>query len=546
VIPCQKPMPRTRYQSPDRLVGTTDFSQHPDLCGSVNVVRLLKSQPWVWDELRDACKLEIKYARKREKGHWELAAVAFVISGQVDVKPWWANTTDELWRECDFASRPSYPTVHRRLRELEKASNDFLSAAGRVIRRCREHDPRVMAHVHFDWTEDETHAALVHDCGPNDPCKRRSWSSSRRRWGRNSALRAPRATTDVAREKRHEWNEEDPTEGEQHARDAEPETTTRVAKGKRVRVGGCWYRTRDGEAGVRAYTSNGKVKRFWHGYYSGKAICHFTNGAIPSVDSASTMECHLFPGLYDRAKDLAGYRPDTAIGDKGISVADCFKHATTNDTAPVFPWRAGGVNRQRHDHARFDRHGVKRCEHCGGVMYQTRFSANDGKPRLWFRCTFQLTPQCAGEQTIYCSEDWRTLVPLPRTGALYHELRGSHQPYEGVHDYWRDRYNVASDNLANRPKAVGIGWHRLRANVACLADWLRIAAKANWLGSTRSAKRHKGVRRQKKAGHAASMSIAKTRARLGLYSPYGPGAKKTGRGEETPPSRRPRGAPPGK
>jgi hypothetical protein len=540
-------MPRSRYQPPDRLIGATDFSKHPELCGSLNVVRLLKSQPWAWDELREACELEIKWARKREPGHWELAAVAFVVSGHVDIKPWWANTTDDLWRECGFARRPSAATVHRRLRELESVGDEFLNAAARIIQRCRMHDPRVMAHVHFDWTEDETHAALVHDCGPNDPCKRRSWSkSSRRRWGRNSALRAPRAATSVAREHREAWNEEEETEAEQHARDAGPESVQHVTKGKRVKVGGCWYRTRDEEAGVRAYTSNGKVKRFWHGYYSGKAVCALTSGAIPSVDSASIVECHLFPALYDRVKAMAGRRPDTAIGDKGISVSSCFEHATKNDTAPIFPWRANGANTQRHDHARFDRHGVKRCEHCGGVMYQTRFSPNNGKPRLWFRCVFQLTPDCVGEQTIYCSEDWRALIPLPRTNALYHELKESHQAYEGVHDYWRDRYKVASDTLANRPKAVGLDWHRLRANVACLVDWLRIAAKAGWLGSARTAQRPKGVRRKKDAGRKASMSVAKTRARLGLYSPYGPGAKKAGSGEETPPSRRPRGAPPGK
>ena len=176
-------------------------------------------------------------------------------------------------------------------------------------------------------------------------------------------------------------------------------------------------------------------------------------------------------------------------------------------------------------------------------MYQTKFSPNNGKPRLWFRCVFQLTPDCAGEQTIYCSEDWRTLIPLPRTNALYHKLKDSHQAYEGIHDYWRDRYKVASDTLANRPKTVGLDWHRLRANVACLVDWLRIAAKAGWLGSARTAQRPKGVRRKNDAGRKASMSVAKTRARLGLYSPYGRGAKKAGSGEETPPSRRPRGAP---
>lgn len=537
-------MPKTRYQPPDRLPGATDFSKHPELCGSLNVVRLLKSQPWAWNELRDACAaLASGHARKREPGHWELAAVAFVVSGHVDIKPWWANTTDELWRECGFACRPSAATVHRRLRELgERAGDEFLNAAALVIQRCRAHDPRVMAYVHFDWTEDETHAALAHDCGSSDPCKRRSWGkSSRRRWGRNHSLRVPRAATSVARESREAWNEEEPTEAARHAREAEPDATQQVGRGKRVRVGGCWYRTRDDEAGVRAYTTNGRVRRFWHGYYSGKAIDHFTGGAIPSVDSASTVECHLFPALYDRAAAMAGHRPETAIGDKGISVADCFKHATTHDTAPVFPWRGG----QRHDQARFDRHGVKRCDACGGVMYQTRFSANGGKPRLWFRCTFQLTPGCAGEQTISCSDDWRTLIPLSRTNALYHELRESHQAYEGVHDYWRDRYRVASDTLANRPKAVGLDWHRLRANVACLVDWLRIAAKAGWLGSARAAQRHQGTRTRRDAGRRAAMSVAKTRARLGLYSPYGPGAKTSGRGEETPPSRRPRGAPPG-
>jgi hypothetical protein len=170
----------------------------------------------------------------------------------------------------------------------------------------------------------------------------------------------------------------------------------------------------------------------------------------------------------------------------------------------------------------------------------------NGKPRLWFRCIFQGTPECTtSEQTIYCKEEWRTLLPLARTNAMYHELKESHQAYEGVHDYWRDRYRVAADTLANRPKAVGLGWHRLRANVACLVDWIRIAAKNDWLGSVRSSQRLKGTRTKRKAGHDASMSVAKTRARQGLYKPYGKGAKKSGRGEETPPRPRP-GAPPGK
>lgn len=536
-------MPRTRYQPPDRLPGATDFSKDDKLRGSLNTVKLVKSQRWAWDGLREACAaLESHYARRREPGHWELAAVAFVASRHVDIQPWWDESNDELWRECGFEAKPPYLRVWRRLRELERVAGEFLEAAALVIQRCRKHDSRVMAHVHFDFTEDETHAALLHDCQPGERCKRRR---GKRRYGRGYATRPQRASTSIARAQRERWNEQEPVESEKRASKAAPEKTVMVQRGnrfvKRVRLGGCWYTTRDAEAGVRAYTANGRLRRFWHGYYSGKAIDHFTGGAIPSVDSASVQEYHLFPALYDRVKAMAGVRPETAIGDKGLSVSSCFEHTTTNDTAPIFPWRGG----PRHDEPRFDRHGVKRCEHCGGVMHQIRFSANGGKPRLWFRCTFQLTPQCVGEQTIYCSEEWRTLIPLARTNALYHELKEAHQSYEGVHDYWRDRYRVASDTLANRPKAVGLDWHRLRANVACLIDWLRIAAKNDWLGSVRSAARRRGTRTQKDAGRKAAMSVAKIRARIGLYKPYGPGAKKLGRGEETPPSRRPRGAPPG-
>lgn len=163
-------MPKLRYQSPDRLPGATEFSKDAELRGSLNAARLLKSQPWVWDDLRADCELEVKYARKRMKGHWELAAVAFVTSGHVDVEPWYDETTDELWRECGFRGKPSYKTVHRRLRELEKVCDKFLDAAALVIRRCREHDSRVMAHTHYDWTEDETHAGLIHDCQPGEGC----------------------------------------------------------------------------------------------------------------------------------------------------------------------------------------------------------------------------------------------------------------------------------------------------------------------------------------------------------------------------------------
>lgn len=542
-------MPRLRFQPPDRLLGATEFSKDDALRGSLNMVRLVKAQRWVWDDLRRACELEQAYARKREPGHWELVAVAFVASKHVDIQPFWDEASEDLWRECGFTGKPPYMRVWRRLRELETAGEAFLTAAGAVIQRCRRHDARVLAHVHFDFTEDEMHAALIHDCQPGEECAHRviQTRSGRQRAAAGRALRPARVQTSVARREREEWNTEDPETSARRERAATPQRTELVRRGsrviKRVRKGGCWYRTRDLGAGIRSYDGPRGSKRFWHGYYGGKAVCHFTGGVIPSVDSASTQEHLLFPGLYDRVRELTGRAPESAIGDKGFSVASCFEHATRHGTAPVFPWRPANRDRTRHDSVTHDRHGVMRCRECGGPMEQVRFSAANGKPRLWFRCMVGATPECAKDQTISCSTNWRALVPLARTEALYHELRESHGTYEGVHDYWRDRYKVCADDLGLRPKVVSLDWHRLRAYTACLIDWLRISAKNGWLGSTRTVRRQ-GQRRFKEVGERAAAGLAKWRTRHGLAQPYGPKAAALKIGEETPPSRRPRRAPP--
>jgi hypothetical protein len=177
-------------------------------------------------------------------------------------------------------------------------------------------------------------------------------------------------------------------------------------------------------------------------------------------------------------------------------------------------------------------------------MNQVRFAATNGKPRLWFRCMIGQTPECGKVQTISCSTDWKLLVPLARTESLYHELKESHGTYEGVHDYWRDRYKVAADELGVRPKVVSADWHRLRANVACLIDWLRIAAKNGWLGSTRAAKKA-GERKFQERGQRIASRLAEIRVRIGLAQPYGAKAAELGLGQVLPPSRRPRPAPPG-
>ena len=218
----------------------------------------------------------------------------------------------------------------------------------------------------------------------------------------------------------------------------------------------------------------------------------------------------------------------------------------------MFPFRPGGGDYRRHDHERFDRHGVPRCKHCGAATTFVRFSPGDRTrppgerhPYLTVACTTGITPGCAGQQRIRCEESWRHLIPLWRDDPLYFELKESHGSYEAQHDYWRDRYKVAADDIGVRPKVRDIAFHRLRANVACLIEWLRICVRQGWLGD--APRNRRGTERKfKEKAERAAARFAEMRQRIGLLIPYGPKAVQLFPGTQvTPPSRRPRGAPPG-
>jgi len=93
--------------------------------------------------------------------------------------------------------------------------------------------------------------------------------------------------------------------------------------------------------------------------------------------------------------------------------------------------------------------------------------------------------------------------------------------------------------LANRPKVVSLGWHRLRANVARLMDWLLVAANCGWLGSKPSKERLRGKRKFKSRGEDKAAWLAEQRVKWGLAQPYGRAAKLLGLGSEKPPSEKP-------
>lgn len=188
-------LPRLRFQPPDQLPQATAFSCDETVRGSLNVVELLKSQAWLYENLSAACNLGQNWGRPCENGDWLLAMVAFVVSGQVDIMPWHDQSTPDLRRACRFSGKPPCSRVYRRLRELECCEEALLDGIGQLVRRARAHDSRVGAHVHIDGTEDETHAALIHDCQPGENCPYRE---RRHRAARRGAqLASQRRSRDV-------------------------------------------------------------------------------------------------------------------------------------------------------------------------------------------------------------------------------------------------------------------------------------------------------------------------------------------------------------
>ena len=195
------------------------------------------------------------------------------------------------------------------------------------------------------------------------------------------------------------------------------------------------------------------------------------------------------------------------------------------------PYRARHQTmRQRRDEDEYDRHGIPRCRHCGGQSKFVRF-AHKPYPRLWFECLEDRTYGCKRSQSIACSKNWRSLLPLWRVERAYMALRESHQIYERVHNHWRSRYRVGAATHEMRPKRRGLTCQQLRANAALLIEWLRILDREGWLGSARR-NRRTSVRTEAPA--AIIQRIRESRAKYGVQLPYGPKAVELGIGRMRP------------
>ena len=141
-------------------------------------------------------------------------------------------------------------------------------------------------------------------------------------------------------------------------------------------------------------------------------------------------------------------------------------------------------------------------------------------------------------QTVSCSADFAKILPLWRTDPLFSKLSAARGMYDRAHRHWRERYCVAGDNLATRPKRRGVAVQRLRSAAAMLIEWLRISDRHGWLpdSARRIADKLKKVTTGVKK-LIADLHDERRTARLHL--PYGPAAAALGIPDSgTPPSAR--------
>ena len=432
---------------------------------------VLDAHPGLWTSLRASELFPYAGGRPRSPGEWSLAYLAYANSTHREMTTWLRETAPEMWLRIGFTRKPGYQAVYEHFRALEDKEEAFRTVAAALVRLAVERSGGKVGHaIHVDGTEAETHSRLRHDCRT---------AAERSGCGRQM-LRPRRSPVTEPRAERHRQVAVEPDEEPRGT----PDEVVADDRGRRARYGNCWFRMLDADAGVRAYTNprTGKVRKFRAGYYHLAAVDHYTGGVLATLTcSASTNEHLAYPALYERARTAIGRAPAAVVADRGFAVDAVYEMHTRDDAATVIPWRKHKHESQPADHELYDSHGIPACKHCGGDTSFTRFYHATGcasEPRLWFQCMHG----CPGTQTIYCKQNWRMLLPLWRTSEAYQVLRQLHDNYEHTHHRWRERYCVAGDTKADRPKRIGISVQRLRSSAALVIEWFTILHRQGWLG----------------------------------------------------------------
>lgn len=79
----------SRSALPVHLPGAAEFSDEPDLQSVHWLLSTLKGMAWLWRDLRNATRIDKQWGRRRGAGDWSLLYLAYLVSGFVDIEPWY-------------------------------------------------------------------------------------------------------------------------------------------------------------------------------------------------------------------------------------------------------------------------------------------------------------------------------------------------------------------------------------------------------------------------------------------------------------------------
>ena len=555
----QKQTTRRALPGTDPLVAhqlplASEFAKDPELSDPLYLLRTLKEErPDILAALNEQTEVCVGGGRRRGEGSYALAYLAFLMSDIIDVKTWCERAaTPALWELCGFGEwRPNFRTVHLRFTELEGCREAFETEAVKLIQNAMAHDPLIGLDVHVDGTHFTTHARLVHCCPDGVECLRK-WRESKS--GRKPKKVLTKATHELVKAERHrESAEPEPAPGTKRALQLasvlpgdprlEGLTDKDIARHAFFDLGDHLYKTRDMSVGVRHYkaregtdTKKGSRQKFTEGGVALMATDDYIGAPLAvHCESVGENEHDAYPELLFKLLTATGERTRTIVTDRGFHVADVFQRNIVNGISTIAPWRGHNKGKDPFEleGAKFDRHGVVRCKHCGGetTMYRPGlgfYTTESGEPRLRVQCTLaRHTEECKRPQTISCFEEPRLVQPINRTERLFHELLHAHNNKEGLFHHWRRRYGVAGNDYAERPKRRQcVPCQALRASAGLFIEWFRLSLRHGWLPGHRNVVDEQPVKREAVAGHWKK--VLDERKSAELDAPYGPAAYELG------------------
>jgi hypothetical protein len=492
--PVPVPAEPTRWDVPEQLPGTGMLSGYEELDGPLTLIRLFKSQRWLWDPLRRAAAaLEPEGGDHRIKGCWELVHIAWVDSGKPDVQPFYRKLGAEFWQECLFERIPSYKTVQRRLVELEEIDWAFAEALHRLVQHARKRDPRIGTAVAIDSTMVETNARPhILENGGKLPKKLTDLP----------ALGSQRLPTVTADNLRRATVAEAPEAGAIQIGeyiDRTVEVTTTLAADGRYKIAtthsGKHYISRDPDAGFRVYQRGGRAIVWWFGYFVNQPIDDLTGLPLEAIGfSANEYEAYHYQEAVEKAEATTGACPFWVSTDKAYALWDCYAYSARRGITQVTPYRPPSRAASKRAEATdlHDEHGVPFCRNpqCRGGTDQIGFvikppKGPGGQPRpvLRVKCSAPVGPECEGVQEVSCMRDPTRLLPVFRTHPGYTEVRSMHSSYERSHNEARSRATAKPRYFETRSKRVSLSLAVMRANTGALIAWLRASVINGWLGN---------------------------------------------------------------